>query len=125
MNKYLCNINMLKHENFKYLGVNINSKNYKHREISERIASGNRCYHSISKLLKSKLLSRKSKTLLYTSYLRPVITYACETWSSMRGDDNRLAIFEQKVLRNIFGLIYNIELGFFERRKNDDLYRLY
>jgi len=70
-------------------------------------------------------LSRKSKTLLYTSYLRPVITYACETWSSTKGDDNRLAIFERKVLRNIFGPIYNTELGIFERRKNDDLYRLY
>ncbi|KAF0686884.1 Uncharacterized protein FWK35_00036068, partial [Aphis craccivora] len=118
------NLTFEKVENFKYLGVNINSKNDMHREVSERIASGNRCYHSISKLLKSKLLSRKSKTLLYTSYLRPVITYACETWSSTKGDSNRLAIFERKVLRNIFGPIYNTELRIFERRKNEDLYRL-
>jgi hypothetical protein len=82
-------------------------------------------YHSISKLLKSKLLSRKSKTLLYINYPRPVITYACETWSSTKGDDNRLTIFERKVLRNIFGPIYNTKLGIFERRKNGDLYRLY
>jgi hypothetical protein len=96
-----------------------------HREINERIASGNRFYHSIIKLLKSKLLSRKSKTLLYTSYLRPVIIYACETWSSTKCDNNRLAIFEQKVLRNIFSPIYNTELGIFESNKNDNLYRLY
>jgi len=44
--------------------VNINSKNDMHREISERIASGNLCYHGLSKLLKSKLLPRQSKTLL-------------------------------------------------------------
>lgn len=112
-------------ENFKYLGVNINSKNDMHPEISERIANGNWCYHSISKLLKSKLLSRKSKTLFCTSYLRPVITYTCETWSSTKGDDSRLAIFKLKVLRNIFGPIYNTELGIFERRKNNDQYRLY
>jgi hypothetical protein len=93
--------------NVTYGHPNINSKNNMHREISERIASGNQCYHSISKLLKSKLLSRKSKTLLYTSYLRPVITYACEIWSSTKDDDNRLAIFERKVLRNIFGPINN------------------
>jgi hypothetical protein len=63
--------------------------------------------------------------LLYTSYLRPVITYACETWSSTKFDDNILVILERKVLRNIFDLIYNPELGIFERRKNDDPYRLY
>lgn len=38
-------------EHFKYLGMNINRKNYMHREISERIASRNRYYHDISKLL--------------------------------------------------------------------------
>jgi sorting nexin-29 len=73
------NLTFEKVKNFKYLGVNINGKNDMHREISERIASRNRCYHRISNLIKSKLLSIKSKTLLYTSYLRPVITYACET----------------------------------------------
>jgi hypothetical protein len=124
-NLQVGNLTFEKVDNFKYLGVNKNSKNEMHREISERIASGNRCYHSICKLLKSKLLSKKSKKLLYTSYLRPVITYACETWSSTKGDDNRLTIFEWEVLRNIFGPIYNIKLGIFGRKKNDDLYRLY
>jgi len=36
-----------------------------------------------------------------------------------------LAIFERKVFRNIFGPIYNTKLGIFERRKYNDLYRLY
>jgi len=31
-------------DNFKYLGVNINSSNNMHREIKERISNGNRCY---------------------------------------------------------------------------------
>ncbi|KAF0754701.1 putative transposon-derived protein F52C9.6, partial [Aphis craccivora] len=57
--------------NFKYLGVNINNSNNMHKEIKERISNGNRCCFSINKLLRSKLLSRKSKTTLYTSYLRP------------------------------------------------------
>lgn len=73
-----------------------------HRVISEIIASGNRCCHRIIKQLKSKLLSRKSKILLYTIYLRPIITYACETWFLTKGENNRLAIFERKVSRNIF-----------------------
>lgn len=47
-----------------------------------------------------------SKILLYTSYLRPIITYECETYSSTKGDNNRLVIFERNVLRNIYGPIY-------------------
>ena len=39
-----------------------NSSNDMHREIKERISNENRCYFSINKLLRSKLLSRKSKT---------------------------------------------------------------
>jgi len=64
-NLQVGNLTFEKVEHLKYLGVNINSKNDIHREISERKASGNRSYHSISKLLKSKLLSKKSKTALY------------------------------------------------------------
>jgi hypothetical protein len=66
-------------ESFKYLGVDINSRNDMHQEIVERLASGKRCYHSIQKLLKSKLLLKRSKTLLYVNYLRPIVTYAYET----------------------------------------------
>lgn len=40
-------------DNFKYLGVNINNKNYMHIEIIERITSKNRCYFSIIKFLTS------------------------------------------------------------------------
>jgi len=66
-------------EAFKYLGININSKNNVHEEIKERVASANRCYYSLLKLFKSKLLSRESKVTLYTSYLRTVLVYGCET----------------------------------------------
>lgn len=73
----LDNYKFEKVDNFKYLGVNINNKTDMHIEINERITNGNRCYFSTIKLLRFKLLSKGSK--IYYSYLRPVITYACET----------------------------------------------
>jgi hypothetical protein len=73
-NLQVDNLTFEKVESFKYLCVNLNSKNNMHQKIVERLASGNRCYHSIQKVLKSKLLSRRSKTLLYISYLRPIVT---------------------------------------------------
>jgi len=62
----------------KYLGININYRNCMHNEIEV----GNRCYFAMSHLLKSKLLSRKTKETLYTTYLRPAVTYACCTWAT-------------------------------------------
>jgi len=39
--------------------------------------------------------------------------------------NKRLAILERKVLRNIFGPVFNTKLRTFERRKNDNLYKLH
>jgi hypothetical protein len=112
-------------DNFKHLGVNINSSNNMYREIKERISNGNICYFSLNKLLRSKLLYRKSKTILYTSYLRPIVTYGCETWSTTKDDNRKLAIWERKILRNIYGPVYNDNLGIYEKRHNEELYDLY
>jgi hypothetical protein len=62
---------------FKYLGFNINNRKNMHSEIKLRIASGNN--YALAKLFKSKLLSKKSKEYLYSSFLRPILTYSCET----------------------------------------------
>lgn len=89
-------------DNVKYLGVNINNKNNMYQELNEKIMSGNRCNYSIIKLLKSKLLSWTSKIRLYNSYIWLIVTYACETWSLIKGDKRKLIIFEGKMLRNIY-----------------------
>ena len=48
------------------------------------------------------LISKKSKLKLYWSIIRPIITYACETWV-LKGNVNiKLMVFERKVLRKIF-----------------------
>jgi len=112
-------------EAFKYLRVNINSKNNVHEEIKERVASANRCYYSLLKLFKSKLLSRESKVILYTSYLRLVLAYGCETWAHTKGDYSKLSTTERKVLKKIFGPVYNMETRAYERRHNNDLQNLY
>lgn len=55
----ICNMKFEAMDNFIYLGINIDNKNNMHREVNKKIMSGNWCYYSIIKLLKSKLFSRK------------------------------------------------------------------
>jgi hypothetical protein len=35
--------------------------------------------------------------------VRPVVTYACETWVLKESEVNKLLVFERKILRKIFG----------------------
>jgi hypothetical protein len=40
---------------------------------------------------------------MYKTIILPVILYGCETWSLMLGEERRLRMFENRVLRRIFG----------------------
>jgi len=64
---------------------------------------GNACYHSVQNLLSSKLLSKNLKIKIYRTIILPVVLYGCETWSLTRGDERKLRVFENMVLRRIFG----------------------
>jgi hypothetical protein len=67
---------------FTYLGSEVSYKN----DIHKRTLSANRCFHGFRKHLKSHLISRKTKTLMYKALVRPVLTYASENWTLSRTD---------------------------------------
>ncbi|KAE9540045.1 hypothetical protein AGLY_005297 [Aphis glycines] len=112
-------------QEFKYLGSTLNNQNNMHGEINIRLDAANRCLYALSTLFKSKLLSRKTKEHLYISYIRPVLTYACATWATTKGDDEKLRLFERKILRKIYGPIFNNAEQKWEIRTNTQLYQLY
>jgi hypothetical protein len=61
----------------------------------------------MNKLLNSKMLSWETKEKMYVTYLRPIVMYACETWSTTKEDKKKLLNFERKLLRKIYGPIRN------------------
>jgi len=71
--------------------------------------SANRSYFGLRSQLKSRLLSRKKKILIYKTPVRPVFTYAAETWTVTKNDGRRLSIFKRKILRRIYGPTYERE----------------
>jgi hypothetical protein len=59
--------------------------------------------HSVQSLLSSRLLSRNLKVKIYETIILPVVLYGCETWSLTLREEHRLRVFENRVLRGIFG----------------------
>jgi hypothetical protein len=68
-------------------------------------------------------MSRKTKTLTYEVLVRPVLTYASETWTLSKTDERLLSVFERKILRCIFGA--EQENGLWRKRYNHELYELF
>jgi len=88
-------------QSFKYLGSTVNQNNTIEEEI--RLIAGNEAFYANQKMFQNKLLSKKSKLKLYWTIIRPIVTYACETWVLKENSFQKLMIFERKILRKIFG----------------------
>jgi hypothetical protein len=46
---------------------------------------------------------KELKIKIYITVILPVVLYWCETWFLTLGEENRLRVFEKRVLRKIFG----------------------
>ena len=76
-------------DNFVYLETSINTKNNVSLVFQRRVTFVNRCLFGLSRQLKSKVLSRRTKTKLYKFLITPVLLY----WGGM-DNDNIWWVFE-------------------------------
>ena len=90
-------------EEFKYLGTTLTNENSIQKEIKSRLKSGNACYHSAQNLFSSSLLSKYINIKIYRTIILPVVLCGCETWSMTLREEGMLRVFENRVLRRIFG----------------------
>jgi len=76
-------------------------------------------------LLSSRLLSKNLKIKIHRTVILPVVLYGCETWSLTLREERRLRVFENRVVRRVFGSKRDEVTG--ERRKlhNEELRDLY
>jgi hypothetical protein len=70
------------------------------------------------------LISKNLKIKIYKIVILPVVLYGCETWSLTLGEEHRLRVFENRVLRKIFGPKRE-EDGSRRKLHNDELHGLY
>jgi len=62
---------------------------------------------------------------IYRIIILPVVLYGCETWSLTQREERKLRVYENKVLRRIFGPRRDDVTGEWRRLHNEELNDLY
>ena len=109
-------------DSFKFLGTMVSKMNNRSVEVNARLIMANIAYYGLQNHMKSRIMSRNIKILLYKTLIRPVLTYGAETWVLSKQDEHRLSIFERKILLRIYGPV--IDGGRWRIRTNQELYQL-
>jgi hypothetical protein len=74
--------------------------------------------------LSSRLISKNLKIKIYKTVILPVVLYGCETLSLTLREEHRLRVFENSVLRKIFGPKKE-EDGSWRKLHNDEFHSLH
>jgi hypothetical protein len=75
--------------------------------------------------LSSRLLFKSVNLKVYKTIILPVVLYGCETWSLTLREEHRLRVFENRVLRTIFGPMRDEVTGEWRKLQNEELHNLY
>jgi hypothetical protein len=70
-------------------------------------------------------LSKNLKIRIYKTIILPVVLNGCETWSLTLREEHRLRVFENRVLRRIFGPKRDEVTGEWRELHNKELHDLY
>jgi hypothetical protein len=109
---------------FKYLGTTVTNQYLVQEEIKRRLNSSNACYYSVQKLLSSPLLPKNVKIRICIATILHVVLCGYETWSLTLNEVRRLRVFENRVLRRIFGPKRDDVVGGWRQLHNEELHKL-
>jgi hypothetical protein len=65
------------------------------------------------------------KVKIYKTIILPVVWYGCETWSLTLREEHRLRVFQNRVLRRIFGPKRDEVMGEWRKLPNGELHNLH
>ena len=71
------------------------------------------------------MLSKKLKIKIYSTIILFVFLYGCETWSLTLREEPRLRVFENRLLRRVFGPKRDEVTGEWRKLRNEELSDLY
>ena len=128
-------------EQFKCLGTALTDQNCVQGEIKSRLQSGNVWYslvqnvwynlvqnvwyNLVQNIWSSSLLYKNIKIKIHRTVILLVVLYGCETWFLILREERRLRVFENRVLRGIFGPKRDEVRGEWRKLHNEELNDLY
>ena len=112
-------------EQFKYLGTTLTNQDYIQDDNKSRLKPGNASYQSVQNLFSSSLLSKNLKSKIYRTIILPVVVYGCETWPLTLTEECRMKVYENRVLRRIFGPKRDKVTGEWRKPHSEELDDLY
>lgn len=86
-----------------------------------RVAKAEKASFSLSKFLKSKVFSKKTKLRLYTAITIPTLTYGYEIWTTTSVTVRRLRTFENIIWRMILEPVCDTKTNEWKRKFNKEL----
>jgi hypothetical protein len=104
--------------------MTLTNQNDIHNEIKSRLNSGNACYNSVQNLCVFLSHKKNLKIKIYKTVILPIILYGCETWSLTLREEHRLRVFENRVLKRMFGPKMGEDRSW-RKLHNDELHSLY
>jgi hypothetical protein len=108
---------------FKCLEKTVTNQNCILEEIGSRLNLGTACYHSVKRVSSHFLKDLKIK--ICETIILPVILYGCDTWFFTLKEKHRLRVFENRVLRRLFGPKGEEVVGGWRRLHNKELCNLH
>jgi hypothetical protein len=101
----------------------VTDQNYIYKEIMSILNMGNVYYHSFQNLW---LLTSSLKTLIHFQNCRLLLVlYGSETWSLILREEHRLSVFENRMLRRIYGPKWEEVVESWRWLHNEELHKLY
>jgi hypothetical protein len=73
------------------------------------------------RIVSSRLLPKNINITIYKTVILPMVLYGCETWSLTLREEHRLRVFEDRVLRRIFGPKRDEVTGGWRKLHNEEL----
>jgi hypothetical protein len=73
----------------------------------------------------SSAVKKNLNIRIYKTIILPVVLYGCETWSLTSREEHRLRVFENRMLRKIFGPKRDEVTGEWRKLHNEELRDLY
>ena len=83
------------------------------------------CCHTVQNLLSSSLIFKNIEIKIHRTVILPVVVYGCETWSLRLKEERRLRVFENRVLRRLFGPKRDEVTGEWRKLHNEELNDMY